>query len=224
MRLYFICCHLSAKSEDFFGIWQVSILRVVFYSQIERALNLNNYCQMSVWRSFREIELYVAKYEKKLLLFERLRTFCMFSDKTKQKIQSLQSLGSFYRLDLTNWWYNQLRLLFAIGLWSVLLPWRGDCHSEETLSKRIVTRERCSVFSSRYERVTKKKMLSTHEESNLRPSESALRCIVIVTVKIINYFLVVILNTKKIIFYIFHEHWVRISSLETDRILYFFIH
>ena len=40
---------------------------------------------MSVWRSFREIELYVAKCEKKLLLFERLRTFCMFSDKTKQK-------------------------------------------------------------------------------------------------------------------------------------------
>ena len=85
MRLYFICCHLSARSEDFFGIWQVSILRIVFYSQIERALNLNNYCQMSVWRSFREIEWYVAKCEKKLLLFERLRTFCMFSDKTKQK-------------------------------------------------------------------------------------------------------------------------------------------
>ena len=144
---------------------------------------------------------------------------------TKQnKIQSLQPLGSFYRLDLTNWWYNQLRLLFAIGLWSVLLPWRGDCHSEETLSKRIVTRERCFVFSSRHERGTKKKMLSTHEESNLRPSDSALWCIVIVTVKIINYFLVVILNTRKIIFYIFHEHWVRISSLETDRILYFFIH
>ena len=86
MRLYFICCHLSAKSEDFFGIWQVSILRVVFYSQIERALNLNNYCQMSVWRSFREIELYVAKCEKKAIaIWEKLRTFCMFSDKTKQK-------------------------------------------------------------------------------------------------------------------------------------------
>ena len=56
-----------------------------FYSQIERTLNLNNYCQMSVWRSFREIELNIAKCEKKLLLFERLRTFCMFSDKTKQK-------------------------------------------------------------------------------------------------------------------------------------------
>ena len=49
-------------------------------------------------------------------------------------------------------------------------------------------------------------MLSTHEESNLRPSDSVLRCIVIVTVKIINYFLVVILNKRKIIFYIFHEH------------------
>ena len=31
---------------DFFGIWQVSVLRVVYYSQIERALNLNNYYQM----------------------------------------------------------------------------------------------------------------------------------------------------------------------------------
>ena len=163
MRRCSICCHLFAKSEGFFGIWQVSILRVVF---------------------------------------------------------SLQPHGSFYRLDLSNWWYNQLRLLIAIGLWSVLLPWRGDCHSEETLSKRIVTRERCFVFSSRHERGTKKKMLSTHEESNLRPSDSALWCIVIVTVKIINYFL----DKRKIIFYIFHEHWVRISSLETDRILYFFIH
>ena len=180
---------------------------------------------MSVWRSFREIELYVAKCEKKLLLFERnWKPFACLVTKQNKKIQSLQSLGSFYRLDLTNWWYNQLRLLIAIGLWSVLSTWRGDCHSEETLSKRIVTRERCFVFSSRHERGTKKKMLSTHEESNLRPSDSALRCIVIVTVKIINYFLVVILNTRKIIFYIFHEHWVRISSLETDRILYFFIH
>ena len=150
--------------------------------------------------------------------------FACLVTKQNKKIQSLQPLGSFYRLDLTNWWYNQLRLLFAIGLWSVLLPWRGDCHSEETLSKRIVTRERCFVFSSRHKRGTKKKMLSTHEESNLRPSDSALWCIVIVTVKIINYFLVVILNKRKIIFYIFHEHWVRISSLETDRILYFFIY
>ena len=35
-------------------------------------------------------------------------------------------------------------------------------------------RERC--FSSCYVRGTKKKFLSTHEESNLRPSDSALRC------------------------------------------------
>ena len=122
---------------------------------------------------------------KKLLLFERnWDLFVCLVTKQNKKIQSLQPLGSFYRLDLTNWWYNQLRLLIAIGLWSVLLPWRGDCHSEETLSKRIVTRERCFVFSSRHERGTKKKMLSAHEESNLRPSDSALRCIVIVTVKI----------------------------------------
>ena len=49
-------------------------------------------------------------------------------------------------------------------------------------------------------------MLSAHEESNLRALDSALRCIVIVTVKIINYSLVVTLNTRKIFFYIFHEH------------------
>ena len=74
------------------------------------------------------------------------------------------------------------------------------------MSKRIVTRIRCFVFSSRHERGTKKKMLSTHEESNLRPSDSALRCIEIVTVKIINYSLVVTSNIRKIIFYIFHKH------------------
>ena len=32
------------------------------------------------------------------------------------------------------------------------------------------------VFSSCHERGTKKKILSSHEESNLRPSDSALRC------------------------------------------------
>ena len=32
------------------------------------------------------------------------------------------------------------------------------------------------VFSSCHERGTKKKILSPHEESNLRPSDSALRC------------------------------------------------
>ena len=46
--LYASLLHLFAKSEGFFGIWQVSILRVVFYNQLGRALNLNNYCQMSV--------------------------------------------------------------------------------------------------------------------------------------------------------------------------------
>ena len=130
----------------------------------------------------------MSKCEKSYYYLRDWEPFACLGTK-QNKIQSLQPLGSFYRLDLTNWWYNQLRLLFAIGLWSVLLPWRGDGHREKTLSKRIVTRERCLVFSSRHERGTKKKMLSTHEESNLRPSDSALRCIVIVTVKIIKLLL-----------------------------------
>ena len=53
---YFICrilyvslLHLlpfDCKIGRFSGIWRVTTLRVVYYSQIERALNLNKYCQM----------------------------------------------------------------------------------------------------------------------------------------------------------------------------------
>ena len=47
--LYASLLHLlpfDCKIGRFSGIWRIRTLRVVYYSQIERALNLNNYRQM----------------------------------------------------------------------------------------------------------------------------------------------------------------------------------
>ena len=94
---YFICrilyvslLHLlpfDCKIGRFSGIWRIRTLRVVYYSQIERALNLNNYCQMWVWRSFRtgKSSYIWPNVKKAAAIWMKLGTFCMFSAKKKSK-------------------------------------------------------------------------------------------------------------------------------------------